>query len=410
MATRTGSRRASGSTATKNVPGNQTPNTPDVNESEIARLKVDQLRDRLRRRGITGTADMRKDELVDALITALREGRKTTRSRNTSGGGPASRSDGGSRGNSRDGGTARGRGGSRGGGSRGNQTGEQPGNQTPNTPEVNESEIARLKVDQLRDRLRRRGITGTADMRKDELVDALITALREGRKTTGSGTGRSSSGRSAGSDSGRSAGSGFGRSAGSDSGRSAGSGFGRSAGSDSGRSGSGRSAAGGRSATPDRSGARRPRSESPEVESPEVELAEVERRAAELADVTPLAVEVEEVERRAAELEEAVSESTTTARPNARVPQPRSGSDDDAGTATGGQPVRTHAGQAGSGPALSMESADRVLTSIVPAEMEPVDEVVTPEGTVLTAEEGTAVATPPLPGTDARDRASSPSS
>ncbi|MEU4714332.1 hypothetical protein AB0F73_11865 [Micromonospora purpureochromogenes] len=380
MATRSGSGRASASTATKNVPGNQTPNTPDINESEIARLKVDQLRDRLRRRGITGTADMRKDELVDALITALREGRKTTRSRNTSGSGPASRSDGGSRGNSRDGGTARGRGGSRGGGSRGNQTGEQPGNQTPNTPEVNESEIARLKVDQLRDRLRRRGITGTADMRKDELVDALITALREGRKTTRSGSGRSGSGRSTGSGSGRSAGSG------------------------SGRSGSQRSGTGGRSTTPDRSGPRGPRSESPEVE-----LAEVERRAAELADVTPLAEEVEEVERRAAELEEAVSESTTTARPNARVPRPRA-ADDDAGIATGGQPVRTPDGQTGSGPALSMESADRVLTSMVPAEMEPVDEVVTPEGTVLTAEDDIAVATRPLPGTGGRDRASSPAS
>ncbi|MBM0257669.1 hypothetical protein [Micromonospora sp. 4G55] len=57
MATRSGSGRGSASTATKNVPGNQTPNTRDINESDIARLKVDQLRDRLRRRGITGTAD-----------------------------------------------------------------------------------------------------------------------------------------------------------------------------------------------------------------------------------------------------------------------------------------------------------------------------------------------------------------
>ncbi|HEX2772735.1 MAG TPA: hypothetical protein VHN18_09935, partial [Micromonosporaceae bacterium] len=78
MATRSGSRRGSGSTATKNQPGNQTPNTPDINESEIAALKVDQLRDRLRRRGITGTTDMHKDELVKTLIKAMREGRKTT--------------------------------------------------------------------------------------------------------------------------------------------------------------------------------------------------------------------------------------------------------------------------------------------------------------------------------------------
>ncbi|MET8910798.1 hypothetical protein [Micromonospora sp. NPDC004551] len=83
MAKQPTARRGSGAAATKNEPGNQTPNTPDVNESEIARLKVDQLRDRLRRRGVTGTADMRKPELVDTLIQALREGRKTTRSRGT---------------------------------------------------------------------------------------------------------------------------------------------------------------------------------------------------------------------------------------------------------------------------------------------------------------------------------------
>ncbi|MEO3776192.1 hypothetical protein ABGB16_04900 [Micromonospora sp. B11E3] len=73
MPTQNSSGRGGGSTATTNPPGNQTPNTPDVNESEIARLKVDQLRDRLRRRGITGTADMHKDELVKALVKAMRD-------------------------------------------------------------------------------------------------------------------------------------------------------------------------------------------------------------------------------------------------------------------------------------------------------------------------------------------------
>ena len=74
MPTKSSSGRGSGSTATTNPPGNQTPNTPDINESEIARLKVDQLRDRLRRRGVTGTADMHKDDLVKALIKAMRDG------------------------------------------------------------------------------------------------------------------------------------------------------------------------------------------------------------------------------------------------------------------------------------------------------------------------------------------------
>ncbi|MER7330602.1 MULTISPECIES: hypothetical protein [unclassified Micromonospora] len=67
-------RSSSGSTATKNPPGNQTPNTPDINESEIARMKVDDLRSRLRRRGVTDTADMKKDDLVKTLIQSMKNG------------------------------------------------------------------------------------------------------------------------------------------------------------------------------------------------------------------------------------------------------------------------------------------------------------------------------------------------
>ncbi|MFG1953182.1 hypothetical protein [Micromonospora sp. NPDC048830] len=97
MPTQNSSGRGGGSTATTNPPGNQTPNTPDVNESEIARLKVDQLRDRLRRRGITGTADMHKDELVKALVKAMRDGTPTRGgSAKKSGGGSAKASGGGS--------------------------------------------------------------------------------------------------------------------------------------------------------------------------------------------------------------------------------------------------------------------------------------------------------------------------
>ncbi|WP_091261492.1 SAP domain-containing protein [Micromonospora chaiyaphumensis] len=63
------------STSSANPPGNQTPNTPDINESEIARLKVDELRSRLRARGVAGTSDMHKPELVEALVKSLREAR-----------------------------------------------------------------------------------------------------------------------------------------------------------------------------------------------------------------------------------------------------------------------------------------------------------------------------------------------
>ncbi|MEU9824780.1 SAP domain-containing protein [Micromonospora chersina] len=156
MPTKNGSGRGSGSTATTNPPGNQTPNTPDINESEIARLKVDQLRDRLRRRGVSGTADMRKDDLVKALVKAMKDGAKKSTSTKTGGS---------SRGSS----SAK----------KSTSSANPPGNQTPNTPDVNESEIARLKVDELRSRLRARGVSGTADMQKADLVKALVKSLND---------------------------------------------------------------------------------------------------------------------------------------------------------------------------------------------------------------------------------------
>ena len=48
--------------------------------------------------------------------------------------------------------------------------------------EVNEAELSRLKVDELRERLRARGVTGTSALRKDELVKSLVKSLREEHK------------------------------------------------------------------------------------------------------------------------------------------------------------------------------------------------------------------------------------
>ncbi|MBM0228185.1 MULTISPECIES: hypothetical protein [Micromonospora] len=87
MPTQNSSGRGSGSTATRNPPGNQTPNTPDISESEIARLKVDELRSRLRSHGVTDTADMHKDDLVKALVKNLRDGSGPRGGAGSSGGG-----------------------------------------------------------------------------------------------------------------------------------------------------------------------------------------------------------------------------------------------------------------------------------------------------------------------------------
>jgi len=47
--------------------GNQTPNTPDVSETELRSMKVDELREEAREEGVRGTSDMRKEELVQAV-------------------------------------------------------------------------------------------------------------------------------------------------------------------------------------------------------------------------------------------------------------------------------------------------------------------------------------------------------
>jgi hypothetical protein len=56
-----------------NQPGNQTPNTPPISESEIGRLRVDELRSRLRERGVSGTSALRKDDLVKTLVRTLQQ-------------------------------------------------------------------------------------------------------------------------------------------------------------------------------------------------------------------------------------------------------------------------------------------------------------------------------------------------
>jgi hypothetical protein len=53
---------------------NETPNTPGLSETELRETKVDDLRDRARKAGVEGTSSMKKDELVDAVSAAYREG------------------------------------------------------------------------------------------------------------------------------------------------------------------------------------------------------------------------------------------------------------------------------------------------------------------------------------------------
>ena len=72
MAQRNSSGRGTTATRTKRQTGNQTPNTPRVSESEISRMKVDDLRSQLKRRGVAGISALRKPELVKTLARTMR--------------------------------------------------------------------------------------------------------------------------------------------------------------------------------------------------------------------------------------------------------------------------------------------------------------------------------------------------
>ncbi|OON29851.1 hypothetical protein BSA16_19340 [Micromonospora sp. Rc5] len=91
MAQRNSSGRGGAATRTRRQTGNQTPNTPTISESEISRMRVDDIRGQLRRRGVAGISVLRKPELVKALARTLRaEGRGAARR----GTGPAGRASG----------------------------------------------------------------------------------------------------------------------------------------------------------------------------------------------------------------------------------------------------------------------------------------------------------------------------
>lgn len=53
--------------------GNQTPNTPGFSETELAGLKVDELRQRAKEQGVSGASGMRKDDLVKAVAKAYKK-------------------------------------------------------------------------------------------------------------------------------------------------------------------------------------------------------------------------------------------------------------------------------------------------------------------------------------------------
>jgi hypothetical protein len=61
--------------------GDRSPNAPEVDEGELAAMTVDQLRHKASELGVSGTHDMRKDDLVRAVAEAMRGGEGAPQSR-----------------------------------------------------------------------------------------------------------------------------------------------------------------------------------------------------------------------------------------------------------------------------------------------------------------------------------------
>ncbi len=80
MAQRNSSGRGGTATRTKRQTGNRTPNTPQISESEISRMRVDDIRGQLRRYGVSGISALRKPELVKTLVKTMRSGGAARRS------------------------------------------------------------------------------------------------------------------------------------------------------------------------------------------------------------------------------------------------------------------------------------------------------------------------------------------
>ena len=68
-------------------PGNQTPNTPEVSETELREETVAQLRQEAKDAGVGGTSNMRKDDLVQAVAQARGGGSTSSASSGSGSGG-----------------------------------------------------------------------------------------------------------------------------------------------------------------------------------------------------------------------------------------------------------------------------------------------------------------------------------
>lgn len=132
---------------------NRTPDTPGVSESALGKMKIAELREHARKRGIDGAEDLRKPELLARVKDWHHAREHAGGAKKTSG-------------------TKNG-GGARSAGRTGTGKNSARGNTTADTPGVSEAALSRMKVGELRAHARERGIDGADELRKPELLVAV---------------------------------------------------------------------------------------------------------------------------------------------------------------------------------------------------------------------------------------------
>jgi transcription termination factor Rho len=120
---------------------NSTADTPEVSETELANMKIDQLREHARKLGIDNADELHQPELLakvkDHHYAQAHGGRHRDR-------GDASAVS--------------------------SSAGHVGGNRTADTPEVSETELANMKIDQLREHARKLGIDNADELHQPELL------------------------------------------------------------------------------------------------------------------------------------------------------------------------------------------------------------------------------------------------
>src|SRR5918997_3361451 len=187
---------------------NSTPDTPDVSETKLAALKMDELRAHARKLGIDGADELHKPELLAkvkdhhaadsqpsaAELSSMKLGELREHARKLGIDGAdelhkpellAKVKDHHDTNSGDRGATA--------------AKTNRGGNPTPDTPEVSETKLAALKMDELRSHARKLGIDGADELHKPELLakvkDYHYAQAHGGKHRDGPGSGSSTNGR-----------------------------------------------------------------------------------------------------------------------------------------------------------------------------------------------------------------------